>query len=286
MYVKNDMLGHFGRVAEEAAHSAGVLALSGFRSEMQVRTKGRKDIVTEYDTAAEDEAVRIVKEHFPEHGILAEESGASYLEDAAPRYLWAVDPIDGTHNYAMQLPYWCCSVAVIDSVERVVLAAAVFDPLHAEMFVARAGEGAYLNGQSMRVAALDKLEDATLAFDIGYDPDISRQMLNVTTRLQPQVRRVRLLGSAVLGMTYVAAGRFDAYYHLNLMPWDIAAASLLIKEAGGAVTDWDGNPAGASGGGIAAPTAATAPLLRIAGRAAKRHRPGRLQPEQPRGVTT
>ena len=262
MYVKNDMLGHFGRVAEEAARAAGTLALSGFRGEMQVRTKGCKDIVTEYDTAAEDEAVRIIKGHFPEHGILAEESGASYLEDAAPRYLWAVDPIDGTHNYAMQLPYWCCSVAVIDSIERVVLAAAVFDPLHGEMFVARAGEGAYLDGRPLRVATLDKLEDATLAFDIGYDPGISARLLHITTALQPQVRRVRLLGSAVLALTYVAAGRFDAYYHLNLMPWDIAAASLLIKEAGGTVTDWDGNPAGASGGAVAAANSTLHPQLR------------------------
>ena len=262
MYVKNDMLGQFGRVAEEAARSGGLLALSGFRGEMQVRVKGRKDIVTEFDTAAEDEAVRIVKGYFPQHGILAEESGASYLEDSTPRYLWAIDPIDGTHNYALQLPYWCCSVAVLDSVERVVLAAAVFDPVHDEIFVARAGEGAYLNGRHMRVAALDKLEDATLAFDIGYDPEISRRMLNITTRLQPQVRRVRLLGSAVLAMTYVAAGRFDAYYHLSLMPWDIAAASLLIKEAGGVMTDWDGNPAGASGGGVAAANKSLHPQLR------------------------
>ncbi len=262
MHTSNDMLGQFGRVAEEAARSAGVLALSGFRGEMQVRTKGRKDIVTEYDTAAEDEAVRIVKGYFPEHGILAEESGASYLEHETPRYLWAIDPIDGTHNYAMQLPYWCCSVAVIDSVERVVLAGAVFDPVHGEMFLASAGRGAYLNGRRVSVAALEKIEDATLALDIGYDPNIAGQLLNITTRVQPQVRRVRLLGSAVLAITYVAAGRFDAYYHLNLMPWDIAAASLLVKEAGGLVTDWNGNPAGASGGGVAAANRALHPQLR------------------------
>jgi myo-inositol-1(or 4)-monophosphatase len=262
MYVKNDMLGQFGRVAEEAARSAGRIALSGFRGEMQVRTKGRKDVVTEYDTASEDEAVRIVKSYFPEHGILAEESGASYVEDSTPRYLWAIDPIDGTHNYAMQLPYWCCSVAVLDTVDRAVLAAAVFDPVHDEMFLARAGEGAYLNGRHMRVGATDRLEDATLAFDIGYEPEISGRLLKLTTSLQPQVRRVRLLGSAVLAMTYVAAGRFDAYYHLNLMPWDIAAASLLIKEAGGLATDWDGNPAGASGGAVAAANAALHAQLR------------------------
>lgn len=229
-----------------------MIALSGFRTEMEVRVKGRKDIVTEYDTAAEDEAVRVIKGHFPEHGILAEESGASYLEHETPRYLWAIDPIDGTHNYAMQLPYWCSSVAVIDSVERSVLAAAVFDPAHGEMFLARAGQGAYLNERPMRVASLERIEDATLAFDIGYDPNISGRMLNITLNVQPKVRRVRLLGSAVLALTYVAAGRFDAYYHLNLNAWDIAAASLLVGEAGGLATGWEGSPAGASAGDVAA----------------------------------
>jgi myo-inositol-1(or 4)-monophosphatase len=255
------MLAQMGRVAEESARAAGAVALSGFRSAMEVRSKGRNDLVTEFDTAAEDKAVAVIKRHFPEHGILAEESGASYQEHDTPRYLWAIDPIDGTHNYAMQLPYWCCSVAVIDSVEKVVLAAAVCDPLHEETFLAMTGKGAFLNGQPMKVAALNNLEDATFAFDIGYDPEISGRMLSLASRVQPQVRRVRLLGSAVLALTYVAAGRFDAYYHLNLNPWDIAAASLLIKEAGGLVTDWDGMPAGATGGDVAAANPTLQPQL-------------------------
>lgn len=257
----HDLPVQFALVCEEAARSAGMIALSGFRTEMQVRTKGRKDIVTEYDTAAEDVAIRVIKGHFPEHGILAEESGASHADEDTPRYLWAIDPIDGTHNYAMQLPYWCCSVAVIDSHEKLVLAAAVFDPVHDEIFLARRGAGAFLNGRPMKVAALDNIEDATLAFDIGYDPNVANRMLNLTLEIQPQVRRVRLLGSAVLALTYVAAGRFDAYFHLNLMPWDIAAASLLIDEAGGRITDWQGNSAGASGGGAAAANQALHPQL-------------------------
>jgi myo-inositol-1(or 4)-monophosphatase len=150
---------------------------------------------------------------------------------------------------------------VIDSVERAVLAAAVCDPLHQEMFLAKAGQGAFLNGQPMSVAAISNLEDATLAFDIGYDPEVSGRMLNLARKVQPQVRRVRLLGSAVLALTYVAAGRFDAYYHLNLNPWDIAAASLLVAEAGGFVTDWEGEPAGATGGDVAAANAALHPQL-------------------------
>ena len=261
MNLIDDKLAQFGKVAEEAARSAGDIALSGFRGEMEVRTKGRKDIVTEYDTAAEEAAIRVITGHFPHHGIVAEESGPSYLEHSVPRYLWAIDPIDGTHNYAMQLPYWCCSVAVIDSREKTVLAAAVFDPVHDEMFIARAGNGTFLNSRRVTVSAQDKLEDATLAFDIGYDPDIAGRMLKITLQVQPQVRRVRLLGSAVLALTYVAAGRFDAYYHLNLQTWDIAAASLLVKEAGGLITDWDGRPAGASGGGAAAANATLQPQL-------------------------
>lgn len=233
------------RVAVEAAQTAGEIALSGFRGDLQIRSKGHKDIVTQYDTQAEDAAIKVIKKRFPDHSFLAEESGTGEAGDAAqPQYLWVIDPIDGTHNYAMQLPFWCCAVGVVDTRAGAVVAAAVYDPVHEELFTATVGGGAYLNGERMAVGAADQLEDASFGFDIGHDAAIADRMLDMTKRMFSAAKRVRLLGSAVLAMTYVAAGRLDGFYHLDLQPWDIAAASLLIIEAGGVISSWDGEPVG------------------------------------------
>jgi myo-inositol-1(or 4)-monophosphatase len=230
-------------VAEAAARAAGAVALRGFKGPLDVRSKGGNDIVTQYDTEAEHVALEIIRGRFPAHLILAEESGfTGDAQSAGSNFFWAVDPIDGTHNYAMQLPFWCVSVAVGDAATREVLAGVVFDPLHGEMFSAVSGGGATLNGSAISVARLSDPGDAALAYDIGYDPEIANRMLTLALHTHPHVNRLRLMGSAVLALTYVAAGRFDAYYHLRLQPWDIAAASLLVREAGGVVTDWEGLP--------------------------------------------
>lgn len=233
-------LTEFAQVAEEAARAAGMVALQGFRGLLEVRSKGGKDIVTQYDTAAEDAALHLIRSHFPDHAILAEESGAGSTSHDTARFLWTVDPIDGTHNYAMQLPFWCSSVAVADAQTGTVLAGVVFDALHGELFSATYGGGAFLNGVPMSVSKTSNMDDAIMVADIGYDPEIARRMMSLAGWVQPHVKRLRLLGSAVLALAYVAAGRFDAYYHLSLQPWDIAAASLLVREAGGVITDWEG----------------------------------------------
>ncbi len=250
------------RVAVEAARAAGAVALSGFRGELQVRSKGHKDIVTQYDTKAEDAAMGVIGGHFPGHGFLAEESGASHNEEGTqPHYLWVIDPIDGTHNYAMQLPFWCCSVGVIAPEAKAVVAAAVYDPVHDELFTATAGGGAYLNGKLMQVSAPQQFEDASFAFDLGHDAYIANRMLDLTKRMYEEAKRVRLLGSAVLAMAYVAAGRLDGFYHMGLQPWDLAAASLLVREAGGSITDWEGKPVGWHRSGAAVTNPALHPQL-------------------------
>lgn len=250
------------RVAVEAAKAAGEVALSGFRGELQVRLKGYKDIVTQFDTAAEEGAMKIIKSYFPSHGFLAEESGASHaVGGEQPAYLWAIDPIDGTHNYAMQLPFWCCSVGVVDTAADTVVAAAVYDPVHGELFTARVGGGAYLNGERIRVGTSARIEDGAFAFDLGHDPEVAARMLDLTRRMYDESRRVRLLGSAVLALAYVAAGRLDGFYHLGLQPWDLAAASLLIREAGGLITDWQGKPVGPRRSSAAATNPALHPQL-------------------------
>lgn len=228
-------------VVEEAVRAAGAVALSGFRGNLEISSKVGKDIVTQYDKAAERAAIEVITRHFPEHAILAEESGHSASSKGAQsRYQWTVDPIDGTHNYAMQLPFWCSSVAIADMEQGAIVAGAVLDAEHGELFAASQGGGALLNGAPMRVSETANIDDVTLAYDVGYEEDVSRRMMMLAGKLQPQVNRVRLLGSAVLAMTYVAAGRFDAYFHLNLQPWDVGAASLLVAEAGGTITSWDG----------------------------------------------
>lgn len=239
----NGQLQELGRTAIEAAHAAGAIALHGFRGDLQVRVKGRKDIVTQFDTAAEDAAISLIRGRYPEHGFLAEESGRSRpREGSQPPVEWAIDPIDGTHNYALQLPFWCCSVAAIDTESDRVVAAAVFDPLHGETFSAMAGHGAFLNGEPLHVSREATLDDAALGFDMGYDPAVAAGMLQLAYELRANVNRLRLLGSAALALTYVAAGRLDGYFHMRLQPWDVAAASLLIVEAGGQISDWQGNP--------------------------------------------
>ncbi|MDQ6695027.1 MAG: inositol monophosphatase [Chloroflexota bacterium] len=248
-------------VATGAARTAGMIALDGFRGELEIRSKGGTDIVTQFDTAAESATISYIKQRFPEHGFLGEEGGASHISGDELAYTWIIDPIDGTHNYAMELPFWCTSVAVTGSGDRV-LAGAIFDPVHDEMFTASLGGGAYLNGTALHMPDVMNVSEAILSSDIGYEPDVARTMLLLAGYVQPRVRRLRLLGSAVLSLAYVAAGRFSSYYHLSLQPWDMAAASLLIREAGGVVTGWEGEPLGLhQGSAVASSRALHADLL-------------------------
>ena len=238
-------------VACEAAKAAGAVALLGFRGPLEIQSKGGTDIVTQYDTAAERAALAILQEHFPDHAYLAEESGKSSVSGDKQGLTWLVDPIDGTHNYASQIPFWCVSVAVA-SPEGEILAGAIYDPLHEELFSATRGAGATLNGLPIHCSSESALDTAIVAYDIGHDDQISTQMVELVARVQPRVGKVRHLGSAALSLTYVAAGRLDAYYHLSLQPWDIAAALLLIQEAGGHVTDWQGTPRASGMGSVVA----------------------------------
>lgn len=235
-------IARFAQVAEEVARATGAVAFGGFRGHLEIKSKGHKDIVTQYDTMAERDAIAIIQGHFPDHDILGEESGANPAGEGRALYRWAVDPIDGTHNYAAGLPFWCTAVAVMEAESSQVLAGAIYDPIHEELFTASLGGGAFLNGEKMAVSGITDLEDAFLATDIGYGPDIAQIMTSLSPWVQKHVKRFRVLGSAVLSMAYVAVGRFDGYYHLSLQPWDIAAVSLLLREAGAEVTDWGGKP--------------------------------------------
>ncbi|PZS00050.1 MAG: inositol monophosphatase [Candidatus Chloroheliales bacterium] len=233
-------LATFLGTATEAARAAGEIARQGFHQPRQISFKGHKDIVTEADIACETAIIDIIQSRHPSHRILSEERGgvAALTEATGGDYVWIIDPIDGTHNYAAQLPFWCISVALAHEGETVV--AAVYDPIHEEIFTAVKGEGAKLNGKPITVSARTDLDDSLAACDIGYDDIISPRSLKIAQEVRPFVRRVRMLGSAVLAICYVAAGRIDLFFHLHLKPWDIAAAMLIVKEADGKATDFDG----------------------------------------------
>jgi len=255
------------QVAEEAARAAGAVALRGFRTVLDIQSKGGTDIVTQYDHAAEEAAISTVRSHFPSHTFLAEESGASGgAQDEGSGFIWMIDPIDGTHNYASQIPFWCVSVAVAKIGSNSALAGVIFDPLHQELFAASEGAGATLNGRPVSAGAKSDVSEAIVAYDIGHNPAIAGRMVDLVAWVQPRVAKVRHLGSAALSLTYVAAGRIDAYYHLSLQPWDVAAALLLIREAGGVVTDWHGEPRTlGAGSAVAAGKALHPGLLKLLG---------------------
>ncbi|HUS15963.1 MAG TPA: inositol monophosphatase family protein [Chloroflexia bacterium] len=225
--------------AIEAGMAAGAIARRGFLEPRTIKAKGYNDIVTEIDEAAEETICALLSARFPADGILAEERGTT---GGSSDYIWVIDPLDGTHNYAAQLPFWCVSIARYNQTTEQVELGVIVDPLHDDVFVAERGQGAALNAKPIHVAAITELQASMVGCDIGYVQELSRRMMHAAAQVQPEVRRVRILGSAVLAMAYVACGRLDAFFHLHLQPWDLAAAWLLIEEAGGKCNDWYNHP--------------------------------------------
>jgi myo-inositol-1(or 4)-monophosphatase len=227
--------------AIQTAREAGKILADKFGRALRVTNKGDIDLVTEADIAAERLIVERIRSHHPRHAILTEESGdVVSLGDAGSGYKWVIDPLDGTTNYAHGYPVFCVSVA-LEHEGRVVLGV-VYDPTRDELFAAERGEGATLNGRSLRVSETDELNGALLCTGFPYDVrdrgDFARHFRNFIMRAQS----VRRDGAAALDLAYVAAGRFDAFYEEGLRPWDVAAGVLLVEEAGGRVTHYDGSP--------------------------------------------
>ena len=219
----------------EAAEAAGEILRSGFGREQAVRYKGEVDLVTEVDERAEEKIGGILREAFPDYGILAEEGGATA---GGGEYRWIVDPIDGTVNFAHGLPAFCVSIA-LERAGEIVLGV-VHDPIAEEVFVAERGGGATLNGRSIRVSGTDELIRALVATGFPYDRDTMPAALDLFGRFAVLTQGVRRIGSAALDVCYVAAGRLDGYYERGVKPWDIAAGVLILEEAGGKATGFRG----------------------------------------------
>jgi len=226
------------RAAVRACRAAGRLQMASLGKLQKVEHKGEIDLVTAVDRQSEDRIVGILTRAFPGHGILAEESPPTSGKSG---HLWVVDPLDGTTNYSRGFPVFCVSIAL--TLGGRALAAAVFNPVLDELFTARLGGGAFMNGRRMRVSRQGRLDESFLA--TGFPYDIRRSPKNNLDHFAIFATRclaIRRAGAAALDLAYVAAGRFDGYWELKLKPWDLAAGALLVREAGGRATTPGGKP--------------------------------------------
>lgn len=228
----------FLSVAREAALTGGRILLEHFGKPLDVRKKGPVNLVTAADVAAEEAILSILRRSYPQHGFLLEESTVAFEER---EFVWVVDPLDGTTNFAHGYPVFCVSVGLCHQGRPV--AGVVFDPLRQELFQAAEGQGASLNGRPIRVSSTPGLNDSLLVTGFPYDlRETPGDMMALFTKFLQQTQAVRRDGSAALDICYVAAGRFDGFWEQRLWPWDTAAGSVLVREAGGAVTRFDGSP--------------------------------------------
>jgi myo-inositol-1(or 4)-monophosphatase len=223
--------------AVEIARESGALLAELFTQPMEITYKRRSDLVTAADRRSEAMIVERLQRHFPEHGIVAEEGGG---HSAPSEYCWYVDPLDGTTNFAHGFPMFCVTLGLARRGE--VIAGVVYDPTRDDLYTAERGGGAYLNGRCLQVSRTEKLSECLVA--TGFPPFATNHDLNIKfyfrfTELSHGIRRC---GSAALDLCSVAAGRFDGFWELKLNPWDKAAGSLLVTEAGGRMSDIQGRP--------------------------------------------
>lgn len=224
-------------VAQQAARAAGKLLMASYGKlkSSQIRTKSKNDFVTELDKKSEDLIIGIIKKSFPGHSFQAEEGGAS-SDNTQSQARWIIDPLDGTANYIRQFPLFSVSIALYD--KGALQCGVVFDPVHDEMFSAEIGKGAALNGKKIKVSEVRVLADAMMATGFPFRARGRFEEYMTTFKAAALASQgMRRGGSAALDLAYVACGRFDGFWEINLSPWDIAAGALLIREAGGKVTD-------------------------------------------------
>jgi myo-inositol-1(or 4)-monophosphatase len=231
----------FLATAIEVALRAGDIQMARYGTDVRVDKKGAIDLVTDVDLAVERMCRELVGRRFPSHGVLAEELDEPERVAPGSPYCWVFDPIDGTTNYAHGLPIFCASLAL--ECEGVPIVAAVYDPARRELFTAERGQGARLNGAPIRVSDASRLIDALLCTGFPYNVhETVGDLIGLFGDFLSKARAVRRLGSAAIDLCYVAAGRLDGFWEAQLKPWDVAAGVLIVEEAGGRVTSFDGSP--------------------------------------------
>ncbi|PKN70339.1 MAG: inositol monophosphatase [Deltaproteobacteria bacterium HGW-Deltaproteobacteria-12] len=218
------------------AQEAGALLMEKFDQSIAVSYKGDINLVTEADKMSESLIIAAIRQNFPDSGILAEESPAI----PGTRLRWIIDPLDGTTNYAHGYPVFCVSIAL--EKDGLVELGVIYDPTRRDTFTAVRGRGAYLNGKRLAVSTTFDLNRSLLATGFPYDIRESKENnINYFNGMAKEVQAIRRAGAAALDMAYVAAGRFDGFWELKLQPWDVAAARLMIEEAGGEITEISGS---------------------------------------------
>lgn len=222
--------------AVQAARAAGEIQKERLWKEHDIQFKGEIDLVTEVDKACEALIVATIREMFPDHDFLAEEN---LYESRQSRFRWIIDPLDGTTNYAHGFPWFCVSIAL--EADGDVQVGVIYHPVMDELFTAIKGEGAFLNGVPIHVSRRQPLRNCLLATGFPYDRTRDNENnFNNFLNFQFAARAIRRAGAAALDLAYVAAGRLDGYWEVKLKPWDVAAGQLLVREAGGEVTNHAG----------------------------------------------
>jgi len=231
-------LARIREVAIAAAAGAGDILRNHWGRTHYIEKKGPIDLVTEADLASEETILQIINRAFPNHKILAEERGVTLGTD---QYEWIIDPLDGTTNYAHHLPEFSISIAF--ALEGNMVFGLVLSPVMGEFFCATRGQGATFNGRPMRVSGIKTVADSLLVTGFPYDlPPVIHELMGRMERCVLAAQGIRRLGSAALDLCYVACGRFDGFWEQNLAPWDTAAGMVIVQEAGGALTDFSGEP--------------------------------------------
>jgi len=225
-------------LAKRAARKAGLAQMEHLERDLEYEFKGVSNLVTKVDLLCEREIIGTIRLEAPEHNILSEEQGGDSLES---EYIWVIDPLDGTTNYAHGYLRFCVSIALVSRGKPIL--GVIYDPAMNELFHTIKGDGAFLNGKRIRVSKVDKVADALLVTGFSYDrgSDLERD-LRLYNQIHPYPQSIRRDGSAALDLCYLACGRFDGFWEFNLNSWDVAAGSLLVEEAGGKVTDLKGRP--------------------------------------------
>ncbi|MEJ2731225.1 MAG: inositol monophosphatase family protein [Deltaproteobacteria bacterium] len=229
---------HAKRVGIEAIYSGARVVRNYFGRISQINQKGVFDLVTEADTESEKQIITTIRKAFPDHAILAEESGPS---KGAAEYQWLIDPLDGTTNYVHRLPFFTIAIAL--SLRDKFVLGLVLNPVDGELFSAIAGKGATLNGKPIRVSSTASVCDSLLVTGFPYDfGEIVEPAMKRFSICQQASQGVRRLGSAALDICYLACGRFDGFWEQNLKPWDKAAGVLIAAEAGAVITNFSNQP--------------------------------------------
>lgn len=229
------------KIAVEAARQAGKFLKQNLGKVRSIQQKSgqEKNLVTEIDKQSEDIIIDIIKRHYPQHDILAEESGEE--KNKKSDYKWIIDPLDGTTNYAHGFPVFCVSIA-LEYKDEIILGA-IYDPNLDEMFTAEKGKGAFLNNKRLTVSSINSLDKSLLVTGFPYNiTENPNNAIEHFINFLMKGQAVRRMGSAAIDLAYVAAGRYEGFWEVALNPWDMAAGGLLVKEAGGTITDFVGKP--------------------------------------------